>query len=71
MPRRTKKNQRGGNCGRVNGVDIPCNQQVNLDVHKCGPDLSQSEQAFSSRYFAEHKMSQSIRWRLFLRCQSK
>ena len=55
MPRRTKKNQRGGNCGSVNGVKMPCNQQVNVDVHKCAPTLSQSEQAFSSRYFAGAK----------------
>lgn len=51
MPRKTKRNQKGGACGVTNGVSVPCNQSVALNVPKCAPDLSQSEQAFSARYF--------------------
>lgn len=47
MPRKIKRNQKGGNKGAVN----TCNQHVNIDVHRYAPTLSQSEQAFSARYF--------------------
>ena len=52
MPRKTKKKQRGG---YSRSVKASCNQQVNIDVSKYAPNLSQSEQAFSSRYFSSPK----------------
>lgn len=55
MPRKTKKNQRGGYYGSHKGVKVPCDQQVNVDVSKYAPNLSQSEQAFSARYFSSPK----------------
>lgn len=48
---KSKKQQKGGSCSTVSGISTPCNQVVDVEVHKVIPiNLSQSENAFEVRY---------------------